>query len=162
MDPVRAGMLGPGTTSIFTVFPNLSALSTPEFTQLRLNLPRGPHKQLTITYLICDKEAPPAYKEAASRAMAFSFSASGVFEMDDAACWAEATGTMRGAIRKRKPLPYIMGSGRERPDADRPGLFSEVPNEDTVFGFYRGWLGVMKDGPQDNSNDQDSARVAAE
>lgn len=161
MDPERAAMLGDGTTCIFNVFPNLSALSTPEFTQLRLNLPRGPGKQLLVFYLICDKEAPPAYKEAAARQSAFAFSASGVFELDDGTCWAEATSTMRGAIRSQKPLPYMMGSGREQPRENRPGLFSEVPNEDTVFGFYRGWLETMQHGPGKN-DDHTTVSIAAE
>jgi 3-phenylpropionate/trans-cinnamate dioxygenase alpha subunit len=161
MDPERASMLGDGTTCIFNVFPNLSALSTPEFTQLRLNLPRGPGKQLLVFYLICDKEAPPAYKEAAARQSAFAFSASGVFELDDGTCWAEATSTMRGAIRSQKPLPYVMGTGREQPRDNRPGLFSEVPNEDTVFGFYRGWLETMQQGPR-NNDDHTAVSIAAE
>jgi 3-phenylpropionate/trans-cinnamate dioxygenase alpha subunit len=162
MDERRAAMLGPGTTSIFTVFPNLSALSTPEFTQLRLMLPRGPHHQLLISWLVCDKEAPPAYREAAAKAAAFAFSAAGTFEADDGLCWTEATQTMKGTIRKRKPLPYFMGKGHEFEDAERPGIFAAVPNEDTVFGFYRGWLQTMQNGPQDNSNGQPvTAAIAA-
>ncbi len=148
MDPVRAKMLGPGTTCIFNIFPNLSALSTPEFTQIRLNLPRGPNKQLLVLYLLCDREAPPAYKEAAARSMALGFSASGIFELDDGSAWAEATTAMRGPIRRKKPLLYSMGRGHERTDPEKPGLFSNVPNEDTVFGFYRGWRETMQNGPQ--------------
>ncbi|WP_340318397.1 aromatic ring-hydroxylating oxygenase subunit alpha [Rhizorhabdus argentea] len=147
-DRVRAAMLGPGTTCIFTIFPNLSVLSTPEFTQLRLNLPRGPNGQLLVYYMLCDREAPAAYKAAAARSMALGFSASGIFELDDGTSWAEATATMRGVIRKQKPLNYSMGSGYERLDNERPGLFSAVPNEDTVFGFYRGWREAMEFGPQ--------------
>lgn len=150
MDPVRARMLGPGTTSIFTIFPNLSVISTPEFTQLRLNLPRGPLQQMMVYYMLCDREAPPAYRQSAARAMALAFSAAGIFELDDGTSWAEATSTMRGAIRRQRPLNYSMGSGFEHPDGERPGLFSEVPNEDTVFGFYRGWRQTMENGPQVN------------
>jgi phenylpropionate dioxygenase-like ring-hydroxylating dioxygenase large terminal subunit len=150
LDPVRAEMIREGTTSIFTVFPNLSCLSSPEFTQLRLNLPRGPGKQLMVYYLVCDKEAPQTYKDAAAKAMAFAFSASGSFELDDGACWAEATSTMRGAIRQRKPLHYAMGKGHEWTDPGKPGTFAAVPNEDTVFGFYQGWLETMLDGPRNN------------
>jgi 3-phenylpropionate/trans-cinnamate dioxygenase alpha subunit len=148
MDAAQAKMLNPGTACIFNIFPNLSVLTTPEFTQIRLNLPRGPLKQLLVLYLLCDREAPPAYKEAASRSMALSFSASGIFELDDGSAWAEATQAMRGAIRRTKPLNYSMGQGREKVDPDKPGLVSAVPNEDTVFGFYRGWREAMEGGPQ--------------
>ena len=148
MDPARANMLGSGTTCIFTIFPNLSVMSTPDFIQIRMSLPRGPNRQLLVCYLLCDREAPPAYKAAAAEALALSFSASGIFDLDDGTAWAEATATMRGPIRRQRPLNYSMGAGYGRVKDDRPGLVSNVPNEDTVFGFYRGWRQVMESGPQ--------------
>ncbi|HEV8679794.1 MAG TPA: aromatic ring-hydroxylating dioxygenase subunit alpha, partial [Stellaceae bacterium] len=126
-----------------TVFPNFSVLRGTSRT-LRVWQPRGPGRTEIQSWVVVDKAAPAAVKEAFRLAGVRGFSPGGTFEQDDMDNWQECTQTCRGVVSRRVPLNNRMGLGHERYD---PALAASVSDsgfsESNHREFYRRWAEVM-------------------
>ena len=136
----RARLVNP---IVGTVFPNFSVLRGTSRT-LRVWQPRGPGKTEIWSWVVVDRAAPPAVKNAFRLSGVRGFSPGGTFEQDDMDNWQECTQTCRGTMARRVPVNTQMGLGRERFD---PALGARVSDsgfsESNHREFYRRWAELM-------------------
>jgi hypothetical protein len=72
-----------------------------------------------------------------------SFTAAGLFDMDDSEMWSGCQEPIGGFFRSQYPLNYQLGSETGRRETERPGLIDSTPSEAGIFGFYERWRQLM-------------------
>jgi hypothetical protein len=127
-----------------TVFPNFSILGSNS--TIRVAHPRGPTECEIWSWVIVDRDAPPAVKQALKRFYQLTFGPGGIFEQDDGENWEGVTAGARGTQAARHPYYYGMGLGSDGPHPDLPGRVSHVYSEHPQRGFYQVWRELMLKG----------------
>jgi phenylpropionate dioxygenase-like ring-hydroxylating dioxygenase large terminal subunit len=139
-----------------TIFPNLSFIETQvgpaqKAVIVRQWQPVSGTEMEVLSWVLAEKEASQAYKDAVLRNGFHNFGAAGVFEQDDMELWASATYASNNAISKQyaysfhTALPYI-----DKPERDHkwPGrAFKPADTEVAQLEFMRHWDRYMKASP---------------
>ncbi len=141
---VRAKMLA--AVSSGTVFPNFSFL--PGESTFRVWHPRGPLETELHSWVLVNRNEPPAVKEAYRKGVMMTFSPSGVFEMDDGENWEFSSRSAGGVATRHQPLYYGLGSHSR---ADHPELkgnvFAGQMNDANQRAFYETWAAYLDGSP---------------
>lgn len=124
-----------------SLFPNFSYL--PGINTLRVWHPRGPGRTEVWTWCVVDKAAPPETKAAWRRDTIRTFSAAGLFEMEDGENWNAAHSALRGYVTRQQPLCYKAGLGHERTFEEMPGVAGFVYSDANQRAWQRRWLEFM-------------------
>lgn len=137
---VRSRMIG--SIASATVFPNLSFL--PGHNTFRTWVPKGPHEIELNTWVLVNKNMPPALKEKYRKGVMRTFSPSGTLEMDDGENWEHATLSNAGVVTRRQKLHYGLGlnSRTEHPEL-KGTLYLRKYNDANQRAFYLHWLKLM-------------------
>lgn len=152
--PEQAALLAQMTHLHASVFPNFSLLISTvrlkgrpvSMTTLRMWRPKGPQKLDVYSWFLVERDAPAEWKELSRQSYILTFSASGIFEQDDAEIFTQITANSASAIvRDRLSYLYLQGMDRPRvPDFPGPGLVYEGNfSEANARGFYQQWLRCM-------------------
>jgi PAH dioxygenase large subunit len=153
LDGERLQLLKRLRVIVGTIFPNLSFIETQvgpaqKAIIFRLWQPVSGTEMEILSWVLAEKEASQAYKDAVLRQGFHNFGAAGVFEQDDLELWASATSASNNAIARRFPysfhtaLPYI-----DKPEKDHkwPGrAFKPADTEVAQLEFMRQWDRCMK------------------
>jgi len=161
LEPLYAKLLPPDQLQLLkrlrvivgTIFPNLSFIETQvghaqKAIILRQWQPVSGTEMEILSWVLAEKEASQAYKDAVLRKGFHNFGAAGVFEQDDLELWASATSASNNAIAKQLPysfqtaLPYI-----NKPEKDHkwPGrAFKPADTEVAQLEFMRHWDRYMR------------------
>jgi ethylbenzene dioxygenase alpha subunit len=130
-------------TSSATIFPNFSFL--PGQNTFRVWHPRGPGRIDLYSWVLVNRNAPQAIKDAYRRGVMMTFSPAGVFEMDDGENWEFATRVNAGYVTRHQPLHYALGL---RTLVDRPELPGHIHqgslNDANQRAFYQRWSEFMR------------------
>lgn len=120
-----------------TIFPNLSFLVGTQ--TLRVWHPRGPDKIEVWAWVLVDRKAPAATKEAFRLGAVRAFGPGGILEQDDGDNWVEVQRVLRGHVARETKLNVQMGLGHEFRRSDLPGNLSGILSENAARTFYRRW-----------------------
>ncbi|MDD2948879.1 MAG: aromatic ring-hydroxylating dioxygenase subunit alpha, partial [Rugosibacter sp.] len=119
-----------------TIFPNNSFLVGPN--TFKVWLPRGPGSIEALTWTWVEKDMPTELKRVIARNMNQTFGTAGMLESEDADNMESMTQSNDGLVTRRGTLNAQMGMGKEREDAEMPGVVSDAMiNELSHRGFYR-------------------------
>jgi len=121
------------------VFPNFGWVGS----SLRVYQPRGPNQTEMQSYVLVDRDAPQAVKDAIRRGYITTFGPSGMFEQDDGENWTQVTASSRGPLARKLNFQYGMGLGREYYDESMPGLIAQGPSENIHRSFHNRWASEM-------------------
>ena len=139
------------------IFPNFSFLAaaaiinagqppTPYFT-VRVWHPIASDTIEVWSWLLIEKDAPEALKQASYASYVFSFGSSGTLEQDDTENWTSITASARSHSANDQHLNYRMGTNLLQPIADWPGPGKAYPldyTEANERAFYGTWLRYME------------------
>src|SRR4051812_47104808 len=84
------------------VFPNFGWVGS----SLRVYQPRGPNQTEMRSYVLVDRDAPQAVKDAIRRGYINTFGPSGMFEQDDGENWTQVTASSRGPLARKLDFQY--------------------------------------------------------
>ena len=142
LSPTQVRLLN---TAAATVFPNMSFVTTRQYNFVRAWHPRGPDRLEVWNLMLVDADAPDEVKKAMAAAGTQAFSASGIFDQDDAENWSQCQAATRGWVsRDRMMFNYQLGRDHEITDHDEyPGVVVQGASEAGQRSFYRRWLDLM-------------------
>jgi 3-phenylpropionate/trans-cinnamate dioxygenase alpha subunit len=129
--------------AVGTVFPNFAFISFLGSIGFRVTLPKGPTQTEIWFWSAADSEAPQWRKDMSRDINIRTFTAAGLFDMDDSEMWTGCQEAMGGFHRAQYPLNYQLGSETGRRETERPGLIDSTPSESGMFGFYERWRELM-------------------
>lgn len=124
-----------------SIFPNFSYL--PGINTLRVWHPRGPQRTEVWTWCVVDKAAPPEAKAAWRRDTIRTFTAAGLFEMEDGENWNAQQAAFSGYVTRQQPLCFQAGLGHERTFDEMPGVAGFVYSDSNQRAWQRRWLEFM-------------------
>jgi len=129
--------------AVGTVFPNFAFISFLGSIGFRVTQPRSPTQTDIWFWTAADADAPE-WRQKMSRDLNIrSFTAAGLFDMDDSEMWSGCQEPIGGFYRSQYPLNYQLGSETGRRETERPGLIDSTPSEAGMFGFYERWRQLM-------------------
>jgi len=137
------------------LFPNISILvgyamvegKPVPFTTLRVWQPRGPQEVEQINWFLVEKEAPDWLKALSRDCFIQTFSASGMFEADDAEVFTGIARASQGVtVQEKLKYHYVMGLGAEYEPVEWPGPGKVTPttySEQNSRNFFGQWAKMM-------------------
>jgi 3-phenylpropionate/trans-cinnamate dioxygenase alpha subunit len=129
--------------AVGTIFPNFAFISFLGSIGFRVMQPKGPTQTEIWFWAAADADAPE-WRQSMSRQINIqTFTAAGLFDMDDAEVWTGCQDSIAGFMRSKYPLNYQLGTETGRRETERPGLIDSTPSEVSIFGFYERWRGLM-------------------
>lgn len=127
-----------------TVFPTFSLLGR-NFT-IRVAHPLSGSKTEYWAWVLVDKAAPDAVKQAFKKMYQTTFGPVGLLESDDGENWSEVTTGAQGSQSVKHDFYYGMGMGCEGPHDELPGQVGHTMSEHPQRGFYKHWRTLMQNG----------------
>ena len=124
-----------------TVFPTFSLLGR-NFT-IRVAHPISGSQTEYWSWVLVDKAAPDAVKQAFKKMYQSTFGPVGLLEGDDGENWSEVTAGAQGSQSARHDFFYGMGLGCAGPHDDLPGKVGHTMSEHPQRGFYKQWRRLM-------------------
>jgi phenylpropionate dioxygenase-like ring-hydroxylating dioxygenase large terminal subunit len=110
----------------------------------RLAHPRGPLRTEFWHFVLLEKDAPEAIKEAIRIGSQANNGVAGLFEQDDVDNWRQVTGASQSRIGRRVAQDLSMGLGHAGAHPDYPGLVSDrYISENNQRNFYLRWQEFM-------------------
>jgi len=107
--------------------------------------PKGPDAFEIWTWVLAERDAPEALKEAGRKAAIRSMGSSGMVEMDDGEAWPSQTRSARGAIGGRQRFRYHAFHGHNPPE-DFPGpgeVHTGITRDDGQWGWWQRYFRFM-------------------
>jgi 3-phenylpropionate/trans-cinnamate dioxygenase alpha subunit len=129
--------------AVCNIFPNFAFISFLGSLGIRVTQPKGPTQTEMWFWTAADSEAPEWRKQLSRDVNIRTFTAGGLFDMDDAEMWTGCQEPIGGFYRKQFPLNYELGAETGRRETERPGLIDSTPSEASIFGFYERWNELM-------------------
>jgi len=151
--PDQRAMIRGLRVAVGNVFPNLSFIETTVAISakaliIRLWQPVSGTEMEILSWVLAEREAPPAYKETALKVGFRMFGTAGVFEQDDLAIWAASAAASNNPIALRHPYGFQTSLRyRDSPLADYPHpgrAWRPIDTEVVQFEFMRHWERVMR------------------
>jgi phenylpropionate dioxygenase-like ring-hydroxylating dioxygenase large terminal subunit len=151
LSPAQFGVLEQMKNCHGTVFPNFSFLisllrfkeAPVSFTTLRVWQPLAVGRIRVWSWLLMEREAPPAWKERSYQAYLLTFGPSGIFEQDDTENWTDVFENVGAADTEELGIRFQYDMGWERPPlTDFPGPGTVYPGKYTEAngrGFFEWW-----------------------
>ena len=124
-----------------TIFPSFSYLTGIQ--TMRVWHPKGPSRMEVWAWVLVDREAPPAIKDALRVATTRSFGPGAMLEQDDGENWTQCSAAARGWVSRSRMNNLQLGLGREGRDAEFPGIVNHVYSETSGREFYRHWANLL-------------------
>ncbi len=123
------------------IFPNFSLLNSTF--SLRVAHPRGPCRSEIWSWVLVDRDAPEAVKQAIIKNYHFGFGPDGMLEQDDVENWEQATAGSR--IPHTESYPFHMGMKPKEgsPHPELPGQAGAAFSEHNQRNFYLHWQALM-------------------
>lgn len=163
LSPVQLQIFHNTRVIVGTRFPNLSFVSPmhgtggpdhplTSFVNFRVGRPVGPDTLEIWSWVLVDKEAPEAFKEASYLTCIGSFGPAGTLEQDDTEIWTRVVDASKGIMAQDKDvhynnvLNYLMGLDRVEPDPSwpRPGVaYPTCYLEAISRAFYERWVDLL-------------------
>jgi 3-phenylpropionate/trans-cinnamate dioxygenase alpha subunit len=136
----KAANLLPGAWDA-SLFPNCSYLYGANV--FKVWHPLGPNKVEIMTWAIAEKNMSEDLKLRIKTAAHRTFGTAGILEGDDLDSFEYGNRPNKGYMTRQGRLNLQMGLGREREDADFPGIVGEYMNELAQRGYYRAYADFM-------------------
>ena len=124
------------------VFPNFSLLNSTF--SIRVAHPRGACKSEIWSWVIVDREAPDAVKQAIMQSYQYGFGPDGMLEQDDIENWEQVTAGSRLPHADDYPFHMGMKPAAGAPHPQLPGQTGPAFSEHNQRNFYLHWQALME------------------